>query len=56
MGYMKQFSKDENGQGLLEYVLIISLIAVAAIISVELMGIVLGNLYSIIKEAIASVS
>ena len=34
----RRFLKDENGQGMVEYILIVALIAVAAIVMVRLFG------------------
>jgi len=35
---LKKFLKDESGQGMTEYILIVALIAIAAIVAVRLFG------------------
>ncbi len=35
---MKDFLKDENGQGMVEYALIIGLIAIVAVVALVLLG------------------
>ena len=43
---MKNFLMDENGQGMVEYGLILALVAVAAIAALKLLGPAISNLFS----------
>ena len=56
MGTVKQFSKDEEGQGLVEYVLIISLISIVAIITMGFVGDALTDAYNFVVNELNSVS
>ena len=55
METIKQFSKDEEGQGLVEYILIISLISIAAIITMGFAGDALLAAYNSIVSELNSV-
>lgn len=44
--------KDERGQGLVEYALIIALIAVVIVASIQLFEVDLENAYNTIKDAL----
>lgn len=50
MNLVKRFLNDESGQGMVEYGLIIALVAVAAIATLGLMGGQLSDLFNTIKE------
>lgn len=43
---VREFVEDEEGQGLIEYLLILSLVAVVVIISLTLLGLDLKNYYN----------
>lgn len=43
---MMNFFKDENGQGMVEYGLIIALVAIAAIAALKLLGPSISNLFT----------
>ena len=43
---MKKFLMDENGQGMVEYGLIIALVAIAAIAALKLLGPAISNLFN----------
>ena len=43
---MKKFLMDENGQGMVEYGLIIALVAVAAIAAVKLLAPAITNIFT----------
>ncbi|MBN1824424.1 MAG: Flp family type IVb pilin [Endomicrobiales bacterium] len=43
---LKRFWKDESAQGMTEYILIVALIAVAAIVMVKAFGGKIGELFS----------
>lgn len=38
MFYLKKFFQDENGQGMVEYILIVALIAIVTIATVKMFG------------------
>jgi len=46
------FAPRENGQGLIEYAIILSLVALLVIAVVRLLGPTLGNTYSTINSSI----
>lgn len=50
---MKNFLKDESGQAVTEYVLIITLLAVAAAATIASMGSELGNIYGKIENEVS---
>jgi pilus assembly protein Flp/PilA len=43
---MKKFWNDESGQGMTEYILIVALIAVAAIVAVKMFGSQITGLFT----------
>lgn len=43
---MKNFFKDESGQGMVEYGLIIALVAIAAIAALRVMGPAIKNIFN----------
>lgn len=43
---MKRFFKDESGQGMVEYGLIIALVAVAVIAAVKLLGPAISDIFT----------
>lgn len=43
---LKKFFNDENGQGMVEYGLIIALVAVAVIIAITALGGSIGNIFN----------
>ena len=51
---MKKFWKDESGQGMVEYGLIIALIAVAVIGALTLLGPKISGLFNGVAEALPS--
>jgi len=50
----KKFLKDERGQGMTEYILIVALIAVAAIVAVKMFGGTIKGLFSSASDKIQS--
>jgi pilus assembly protein Flp/PilA len=52
---LRQTWRDENGQGLAEYALILALIAIVAIVALIFMGQQVSNKLSIIGSTIKSV-
>jgi len=46
------FAAEEQGQGLVEYAIILALIAIVVIAVMRLMGPKLGNTYSLISNSI----
>ena len=46
MDFLARLSKDEKGQGMTEYILIVALIAVAAIVVVKMFGGVIKNMFN----------
>ena len=50
------FALDENGQGLVEYALILVLIALVVLVAVELFGTTLNNTYETINNRLAEIS
>ena len=51
---MKQFSKDEEGQGLVEYALIVALISISAIAIMGFVGETLIDMFNLIIDEIIS--
>jgi pilus assembly protein Flp/PilA len=47
---MKRFFKDESGQGMVEYGLIIALVAVVVIVGLSALGTKAGSLFSGISD------
>ncbi|MFQ5896108.1 MAG: Flp family type IVb pilin [Nitrospinota bacterium] len=52
MGQSAQPLRDEEGQGLAEYALLLALVALLLIISLSLLGITLGDIFTAIAKAI----
>ena len=52
MREMMKFLKDEDGQGMVEYGLIIGLIAVAAIVVLGLLGTKIKTLFSSVEQTL----
>ena len=52
---MMKFIKDENGQGMLEYVLIIALVAVVAIVAILAVRTVLQSKSDEVKDQMSSI-
>lgn len=51
---IKKFLQDESGQGMVEYVLIVVLIAVAAVVVVKTFGTQIKNLFTNAHSTIAT--
>lgn len=51
---MKDFLKDENGQGMVEYALIIGLIAIAAVAVIMLLGPKITQMFKKTDDAMSS--
>jgi len=49
---LKLHTEDEDGQGLVEYALILLLVAIAVVVIVSLFGNAVGNLYSVTISSI----
>lgn len=49
------FTKHEKGQGLVEYALILILVALASIIALQMFGSTIGNVFSTINYALTRV-
>jgi pilus assembly protein Flp/PilA len=49
------FSKKENGQGLVEYALILVLVAIVVIVALLVLGPVIGNSFSMINTSLSNV-
>ncbi len=45
------FKKQEHGQGMVEYALLIALLAIVVIVLIEVMGTAVSNMYSHIRSA-----
>lgn len=50
---MKDFLRDENGQGMVEYALIIGLIAIVAVVALVLLGPQIRTLFNNANEEIS---
>jgi pilus assembly protein Flp/PilA len=50
------FSKKEKGQGLVEYALILVLVAIVVIAVLTIMGPMIGNVFSTINDSLSSAS
>lgn len=46
------FSPKEKGQGLVEYALILVLVAIVVIVALTVLGPIIGNVFSEINEAV----
>jgi len=53
MKMLKRLLKEEKGQGLVEYALIIALVAVAIITAVTLLGTQIGSVFTYIKNKLS---
>ncbi|HHV34551.1 MAG TPA: Flp family type IVb pilin [Syntrophomonadaceae bacterium] len=51
MGFLKKLYKDEAGQGLVEYGLILALIAVAVIATLQLLGGKVNDIFTEVKDS-----
>jgi pilus assembly protein Flp/PilA len=51
---IRKFFKDESGQGMTEYILIVALIAVAAIVAVKMFGSQITGLFSKSSDKISN--
>lgn len=51
---MKNFWQDENGQGMVEYGLIIALIAVVAIVAVKAVGTKVSGIFSKVGDELGT--
>jgi pilus assembly protein Flp/PilA len=49
-GFLRALWRDESGQGLVEYALIIALVAIAVIAALVLLGNRIGNIFNDIGE------
>jgi len=49
------FSKKEKGQGLVEYALILVLVAIVVIAALMIMGPIIGNTFSKVNSSLSSV-
>lgn len=47
---LKRFLNDENGQGMVEYALILALIAVVVIVAVAAIGTAINSKFNLIKD------
>ena len=54
LNQLKKFVKDESGQDLLEYALLVALIAIVAFISVQAAGDQVSTIFDTIKTKLAS--
>jgi len=53
---LKKFFNDENGQGMVEYGLIIALVAVAVIVAITALGGSIGNIFNKTASKLNTVS
>jgi pilus assembly protein Flp/PilA len=49
------FSKREKGQGLVEYALILVLVAIVVIVALLVLGPMIGNTFSLINSSLSNV-
>jgi len=54
VNYFRSFAKDESGQDLLEYALLVALIALVAFGAVQLAGTSVNNIFTNIANQLAS--
>ena len=54
VNYVRSFAKDESGQDLLEYALLVALIALVAFGAVQLAGSSVNNIFTNIANQLAS--
>jgi len=50
-----RFSQKEKGQGLVEYALILVLVAIVVIVALLVLGPVIGNTFSLINSSLSGV-
>lgn len=46
MEFLKKFLKDEEGQGMAEYALILALVAIVVIVALELLGVSITGIFN----------
>lgn len=51
----KRFKKQEKGQGLVEYALILVLVAIVVIATLMVLGPIIGNVFSTINSSISNI-
>ncbi len=56
VNYFRSFAKDESGQDLLEYALLVALIALVAFGAVQLAGTSVNTIFTNIANALAGVA
>ncbi|CAG1016461.1 hypothetical protein ANAEL_05630 [Anaerolineales bacterium] len=49
------FSKEEKGQGLVEYAFILVLVAIVVLVALLVLGPVIGNTFSLINSSLSKV-
>jgi pilus assembly protein Flp/PilA len=54
LSYVKSFARDEEGQDLLEYALLVALIALVAIGAVQMAGVQVNRIFTDIAGALAN--
>lgn len=52
--HLKKFLKNESGAGFIEYILLVSLIAIAALIAIQTFGIFMSEKYTTLESDINS--
>lgn len=55
MNFLKRLVKEEEGQGLIEYVLIVGLIALVAVVAITAAGTSISTIWNNVKNRLASV-
>ena len=53
---MMLFIKEETGQGLVEYALILAMVAVVVFVALMLLGPAIGNVFSTVNNSLSSIS
>jgi pilus assembly protein Flp/PilA len=56
MARMRAFVKDDSGQDLLEYALLVGLIALVAVLAVTSTGTSVNNIFQAISDSLAAVA
>ena len=51
---MKTFAKEEQGQDILEYALLVALIALVAVASLQNLSTTIGSIWTVMKTRLAS--